>query len=111
MCTRDPVWPKYSSAMRCCPATILIQHAEQQLGAVACVRDWLGESTPSPPMRIPDAENRVLRSHVSGRLRLSDAERAMLAEIGKRLGRKCLAEVASVAKPETRLGVRDIEVR
>src|ERR1043165_8826498 len=47
------------------------------------------------------AENRILRSHVSGRLRLSDAERFTLAEIGKRLGRKCLAEVACVAKPET----------
>jgi hypothetical protein len=46
-------------------------------------------------------ENRILRSHVSGRLRLSDAERSTLAEIGKRLGRKCLAEVACVAKPET----------
>jgi hypothetical protein len=47
------------------------------------------------------AENRILRSHVSGRLRLADAERSTLAEIGKRLGRKCLAEVAYVAKPET----------
>ena len=47
------------------------------------------------------AENRVLRSHLSGRLRLSDAERSTLAEIGSRLGRKCLAEVACVAKPET----------
>src|SRR6476659_7405047 len=47
------------------------------------------------------AENRILRSQVSGRLRLSDAERSTLAEIGKRLGRKCLAEVACVAKPET----------
>src|SRR6476661_1448787 len=47
------------------------------------------------------AENRILRSHVSGRLRLSDAERSTLAEIGMRLGRKCLAEVACVAKPET----------
>src|SRR3954468_15695709 len=47
------------------------------------------------------AENRILRDHISGRLRLSDAERSTLAEIGKRLGRKCLAEVACVAKPET----------
>src|SRR5690242_4908401 len=47
------------------------------------------------------AENRVLRSHLSGRLRLSDLERSTLGEIGKRLGRKCLAEVACIAKPET----------
>src|SRR5262252_7686573 len=47
------------------------------------------------------AENRILRSHVSGRLRLSDSERSTLAEIGKRLGRKALAQVACVAKPDT----------
>jgi hypothetical protein len=33
-----------------------------------------------------------------GRLKLSDAERATLAEIGHRLGRKVLAEVATVAR-------------
>src|SRR5215510_5823291 len=47
------------------------------------------------------AENRILRSHLSAKLRLSDPERSTLAEIGKRLGRKYLAEVALVAKPET----------
>src|SRR5262245_52607799 len=47
------------------------------------------------------AENRILRSQVSGRLRLSDADRSTLAEIGRRLGRKYLSEVACVAKPET----------
>jgi hypothetical protein len=47
------------------------------------------------------AENRVLRSHVAGQLRLSDAERSTLAEIAERLGRKYLAEVACVAKPDT----------
>ena len=47
------------------------------------------------------AENRVLRSHVTGRLPLSDAERSTLAEIAKRLGRRHLAEVACVAKPDT----------
>ena len=50
------------------------------------------------------AENRILRTHAPARLRLSDAERATLAEIGKRLGRKELARVAQVAKPETILG-------
>src|SRR5215470_552204 len=34
------------------------------------------------------AENRILRSHLSAKLRLSDPERSTLAEIGKRLGRK-----------------------
>jgi hypothetical protein len=35
------------------------------------------------------------------RLRLSDTERSTLAEIAKRVGRKYLAEVACVAKPDT----------
>jgi putative transposase len=47
------------------------------------------------------AENRILRTKVAPRLRLSDPERATLAEIGKRLGRKALREVACVAKPDT----------
>ena len=47
------------------------------------------------------AENRILRAHLPARLRLSDPERSTLAEIGKRLGRKALAQVACVAKPDT----------
>jgi hypothetical protein len=46
-------------------------------------------------------ENRILRAHLPERLRLSDPERSTLAEIGKRLGRKALAQVACVAKPDT----------
>jgi Homeodomain-like domain len=47
------------------------------------------------------AENRILRAKLPPRLRLSNPERAGLAEIGKRLGRKVLAEIACVAKPDT----------
>jgi len=47
------------------------------------------------------AENRILKARLKGRLKLSDAERATLGEIGHRLGRKILSEVASVAQPET----------
>src|SRR5918992_5478563 len=47
------------------------------------------------------AENRILRTHLPSRLRLSDPERSTLAEIGKRLGRKALQDVACVAKPDT----------
>jgi putative transposase len=47
------------------------------------------------------AENRILRSHLPTRLRLTDPERSTLAEIGKRLGRKALKQVARVAKPDT----------
>ncbi len=39
-----------------------------------------------------------------GALLLSDAERATLGEIGDRLGRKALADVANAAKPDTILG-------
>jgi hypothetical protein len=49
-------------------------------------------------------ENRILKAQLKGRLRLSDAERATLGEIGHRLGRKVLAEVATVARPDTILG-------
>ena len=47
------------------------------------------------------AENGILRAHLPVPLRLSDAERSALAEIGKRLGRKALAQVDCVAKPDT----------
>ena len=46
-------------------------------------------------------ENRILREKLPSRLRLSNPERSTLAEIGKRLGRKALREVACVAKPDT----------
>ena len=47
------------------------------------------------------AENRILRTHLPPRLRLSDPERRTLGEIGKRVGRKALQKVACVAKPDT----------
>jgi hypothetical protein len=46
-------------------------------------------------------ENRILKDQLKGRLMLSDAERTTLGEIGHRLGRKVLAEVATVARPDT----------
>jgi putative transposase len=47
------------------------------------------------------AENRILRSHLPKRVALTNAQRATLAEVGKRLGRQALEQVTSVAKPET----------
>jgi putative transposase len=47
------------------------------------------------------AENRILKAQLNGRLKLSDAERSTLGEIGHRLGRTALVEVATVAKPDT----------
>jgi putative transposase len=46
-------------------------------------------------------ENRILKDQLKGRLMLSDAERVTLSEIGHRLGRKVLAQVATVARPDT----------
>jgi hypothetical protein len=50
------------------------------------------------------AENQILRGQMKGRPKLSDAERAKLGEIGRRLGRKALGDVATVALPDTILG-------
>jgi putative transposase len=49
-------------------------------------------------------ENRILRHQLKGRMRLTDPERVCLAEIGRRLGRKALAEVAQIVRPDTILG-------
>jgi hypothetical protein len=46
------------------------------------------------------AENRILKARLQPGWRLSDGERATLAEIGKRLGRKGLEQVARLAKPD-----------
>jgi hypothetical protein len=47
------------------------------------------------------AENRILKAHLGPGFRLTDGERASLAEIGKRLGRKALQKVAGIAQPDT----------
>ena len=49
------------------------------------------------------AENRILRAQLPSRFRLTNPERATVAEIGKRLGRRALREVAGVAQPDTML--------
>jgi putative transposase len=49
------------------------------------------------------AENRIRRAQIKGRLLLSDAEKATLAEIAHRLGRKALEELSAVEKPDTLL--------
>src|SRR5262249_59698091 len=49
------------------------------------------------------AENRILRAKIKGRLLLSDAEKATLAEIAHRLGRKALDDLAAAARPGTLL--------
>jgi transposase len=46
------------------------------------------------------AENRILRNQIDGRVQLSDAERRELAEIGAKLGKQALAEIATVAQAD-----------
>jgi hypothetical protein len=50
------------------------------------------------------AEKRIWKARLQPGWRLSDGERATLAEIGRRLGRKGLQPVARLAKPDTILG-------
>jgi putative transposase len=50
------------------------------------------------------AENRIMKAQFKGRLKLSDTEREGLGEIGHRLSRKGLADVATIAQPDTILG-------
>src|SRR5712692_1291597 len=49
-------------------------------------------------------ENRMLRNQIKGRVRLTDGERKTLAEIGQKLGKQALAEVAKIVTPDTILG-------
>ena len=46
-------------------------------------------------------ENRLLRQQITGRVRLSDGERRSLAEIGKKLGKQALEDIAMVVTPDT----------
>src|SRR5207244_5145131 len=43
----------------------------------------------------------ILRNQITGRVRLTDGERTTLAEIGQKLGKQALKEVAKIVKPDT----------
>jgi transposase InsO family protein len=46
-------------------------------------------------------ENRILHKQIEGRFALTDTERQTLAEIGKRLSKQALEEIATIVKPDT----------
>jgi transposase len=46
-------------------------------------------------------ENRILHNQIDGRVKLTDSERKELAEIGAKLGKPALAEIATVAQADT----------
>jgi transposase len=48
-----------------------------------------------------DAENRILRKQINGRVLLTNSDRRTLAALGQKLGRKVLEEIATVATPNT----------
>lgn len=50
------------------------------------------------------AENRILKAQIKTRLLLTDVEKATLAHIAHRLGRKALEDVANAARPDTIIG-------
>ena len=47
------------------------------------------------------AENRILRQQVRGRVQLTHSDRQALAELGMKLGKQVLEEIATVVKPAT----------
>src|SRR5262249_22356521 len=47
------------------------------------------------------AENRMLRQQINGRIQLMDGDRKALAALGQQLGKKVLEEIATIAKPDT----------
>ncbi len=68
---------------------------------ILMIASWIGRRQ-GEAIEYLRAENRVLRARLGPkRLRFTDAERRLLAEKGKPLGRKLLAEMASLATPET----------
>ena len=46
-------------------------------------------------------ENRILHHQITGRVPLTDGERKTLADIGYKLGKQALEEVATIVKPDT----------
>ena len=115
-----PVWSKYSKAQRfsslhlfqrLLESAIVVGYVFQFSGRSAM--DWntmlsyISGSVDEELLLRNEylvAENRVLRNQLQGRLRLTDGERRSLAEIGKRLGKQALDEVASIVNPDTILG-------
>jgi hypothetical protein len=46
-------------------------------------------------------ENRILRHQIDGRVQLTDSDRKELAEMGAKLGKEALEDIATIAKPDT----------
>src|SRR5438094_6182986 len=70
---------------------------------VVCVAGWLNQRQQQVIQYLVE-ENRVLREQIGDRrMRFNDDQRRRLAAKAKKLGRKLLAEVATIVTPETLL--------
>jgi putative transposase len=70
---------------------------------VVSVAGWLNQRQQQVVQYLAE-ENRVLREHIGGRpLRFTDDQRRRLAVKAKKLGRRVLAQAATVVTPETLL--------
>ena len=68
---------------------------------VATLAGWIGQQQDTAIEYLRE-ENRVLKQQIGNRrLRLTDAQRRRLAIRGKAIGRRALAEVASLVTPDT----------
>ena len=71
-----------------------------QIFLVSLLAGWLNQEQ-QKILEYLQEENRVLKAQLGQRLRLSDEQRRRLAAKGKELGRKLLAEVATLVTPDT----------
>ncbi len=67
---------------------------------VAALAGWLDQRQQAAVAYLIE-ENRILREHVRGRIRLTDEERRRLARHGQRLGRRRLRQVSTIVTPDT----------
>jgi hypothetical protein len=69
---------------------------QNALGTHACLHHGIEDQELLLRNEYLAAGNRILRAQYKGRLLLSDAKKATLAEIAQRLARKALEELAAV---------------
>jgi hypothetical protein len=67
---------------------------------LATLVDWFDQSQQAAVAYLME-ENRILRGHVGGRIRLTDEDRRRLAMHGHRLGRRRPRDVATIVTPDT----------
>ena len=78
-----------------------VEDEHNHMRAAFGLRDRIGQPGTLLQNEYLAAENRILKARLQPGCLLSDGERATLAEIGRRLGRKGLQPVAHLAKPDT----------